>query len=96
MREKRHYLVIYDIRSPKRLRKVAKIAERYGQRVQYSVFELYTTMEVLKQLREEVREVLKEEDYAVYFVLCEKDWQKQQKFGPGHVQNPDELDYRII
>jgi CRISPR-associated protein Cas2 len=96
MREKRHYLVIYDIRSPKRLRKVAKIAERYGQRVQYSVFELYTSPEVLAQLRNEVREVLKEEDYAVYFVLCEKDWQKQQKFGPGYVQNPDELEYRII
>lgn len=32
-------LVVYDIASPKRLRKVAKVMQGYGVRVQKSVFE---------------------------------------------------------
>ncbi len=33
------YLVSYDICDPKRLRRVAKILEGFGTRLQYSVFE---------------------------------------------------------
>ena len=33
------YIVSYDISDPKRLRKVAKILEGYGSRIQFSVFE---------------------------------------------------------
>ena len=33
------YLVSYDITSDKRRRKIAKILENYGKRIQYSVFE---------------------------------------------------------
>jgi CRISPR-associated protein Cas2 len=33
-----HYLVAYDIRAPKRLRRVAKVLEDFGLRVQKSVF----------------------------------------------------------
>ena len=35
---RRRYLIAYDISNPKRLRKVIKIMEAYGQRLQYSVF----------------------------------------------------------
>lgn len=35
---RRRYLIAYDICEPKRLRKVIKIMESYGQRLQYSVF----------------------------------------------------------
>ncbi|EMN95623.1 CRISPR-associated endoribonuclease Cas2-like protein, partial [Leptospira interrogans serovar Medanensis str. UT053] len=34
-------LVSYDIREPKRLRRVAKIMEGFGERIQYSVFRIY-------------------------------------------------------
>ena len=32
------YLIAYDICNPRRLRRVVKIMEAYGQRLQYSVF----------------------------------------------------------
>ena len=36
----RHYLIIYDITDNKRLQKIAKIMEDYGERIQRSVFEI--------------------------------------------------------
>lgn len=35
---RRRHLIAYDISDPKRLRRVIKIMEGYGQRLQYSVF----------------------------------------------------------
>ena len=35
---RRRFLIAYDIASPKRLRRVCKIMEAYGERLQYSVF----------------------------------------------------------
>jgi CRISPR-associated protein Cas2 len=35
---RRRYLIGYDIADPRRLRKVIKVMESYGQRLQYSVF----------------------------------------------------------
>lgn len=38
MRGRRRYLVSYDIRDPKRLRRVHKVMKAYGWPMQYSVF----------------------------------------------------------
>jgi CRISPR-associated protein Cas2 len=35
---RRRYIIAYDIREPGRLRRVCKIMEEYGERLQYSVF----------------------------------------------------------
>lgn len=35
---RRRYLIAYDICDPKRLRRVIKVMESFGQRLQYSVF----------------------------------------------------------
>lgn len=35
---RRRFLVAYDIREPKRLRRVCKLMEAHGDRMQYSVF----------------------------------------------------------
>lgn len=35
---RRRHLIAYDIRDPKRLRRVCKTMEEYGERLQYSVF----------------------------------------------------------
>jgi CRISPR-associated protein Cas2 len=35
---RRRYLIAYDICEPRRLRRVCKIMEEYGERLQYSVF----------------------------------------------------------
>ena len=35
---RRRYLIAYDITEPRRLRRVCKTMEEYGERLQYSVF----------------------------------------------------------
>lgn len=35
---RRRFLMAYDISDPKRLRRVCKVMESYGERLQYSVF----------------------------------------------------------
>ncbi len=35
---RRRYLIAYDISDPRRLRRVIKVMESYGDRLQYSVF----------------------------------------------------------
>jgi CRISPR-associated protein Cas2 len=35
---RRRFLIAYDIREPKRLRRVCRTMEEYGERLQYSVF----------------------------------------------------------
>lgn len=35
---RRRFLIAYDIREPKRLRRVCKTMEEFGERLQYSVF----------------------------------------------------------
>lgn len=44
------YLITYDIADPKRLRRICRILEAYGTRVQYSVFECPIETRTLLQL----------------------------------------------
>lgn len=76
------YLCIYDIRHPKRLRRVAKIMEKFAIRVQYSVFEFEGNTTLMNLMRELLQEVIDhEEDSLMFFPLCEKDWQKRVGIG---------------
>lgn len=56
------HLVAYDIREPSRLRKVAKICEDYGLRVEYSVFECDLTEELFMRMWADLSEVIDEDD----------------------------------
>jgi len=75
------WVVLYDIRNPKRLRKVAKIMESYGVRVQKSVFEVLAPSDVINRLRYRIQKVIHVEDYILYINVCEEDWQNQIKYG---------------
>ncbi len=75
------WVVLYDIRNPKRLRKVAKIMEYYGIRVQKSVFEIFAEKDVIERLRHRIQKVIHVEDYVLYINICEEDWQNQLKYG---------------
>ena len=90
-----HWLVIYDIRDEKRLRRVAKIAENYGLRVQRSVFEMECDRKTIDRLRAELQKIIEEEDYIVYFKLCEPDWQKREKYGVGRYNEEANKEYYI-
>ena len=62
------YLVSYDICDPKRLRRVAKVLEGFGTRLQYSVFECPLNDMRLAELKAELAPVLNLEQDQVLFV----------------------------
>ncbi len=95
MRMKR-WLIIYDIRDPKRLRRVAKTVENYGIRVQKSVFETIADERTIEILRKQLTEIIEEEDFVVYFDICDTDWQKKRKYGPGKFEESEEKSYYIV
>ncbi len=74
------YVLAYDISTEskageKRLRKMAKICENYGQRVQKSVFEFQVEEKKFLQLKNEVLKNMKEDEDAVriYRILEPRD-----------------------
>lgn len=68
---KLHWLVIYDIREPKRWRKAYKLLRGYGQRIQYSVFRCSLTLREHEKLRWELEKRLDAEDSVLFIGLCE-------------------------
>jgi CRISPR-associated protein Cas2 len=65
-------VMVYDIPNDKRRAKVAKLLESLGERVQYSVFELYLTRPELERLIKRMRKIIAEkEDSIRIYDLCE-------------------------
>lgn len=62
------YLVCYDIRDPKRLRRIHKFMKAYGEGWQYSVF--YCTLKAIDRVRLEngVRELMNHKEDQVLIV----------------------------
>jgi CRISPR-associated protein Cas2 len=70
MATKHWHLVSYDVRDPKRLRKVAKLLEGYGVRLQYSVFRCRLDREMLEQLHWRLNQIMEAEDDLLVIPLC--------------------------
>jgi len=64
------YLVAYDVREPRRLRRVAKQLEGYGQRLQYSLFRCRLHSRELERLQWELAKILEAEDDLLVIGLC--------------------------
>jgi len=64
----RAYLVCYDISTPKRLRRVAKILEGYGIRIQESVFFCKLSDTMRARLNQEVTQVINHQDDQIVLV----------------------------
>ena len=84
------YLVAYDIRQPKRLRKVAKTCEDYGIRVEYSVFECDLSEELFKSLWADLAAIIDDdEDSLLSYRICGACVQQIESMGnvvrPGKV-----------
>ena len=63
-------VVSYDIVDDTRRNKVAKVLLDYGERVQYSVFEI-TLMEMIPEIKEKISNLINtEEDNVRYYLLC--------------------------
>ena len=91
-----HIVVMYDIRKPSRLKKVAKELEGFGERMQYSVFECRLTPEGLDELLVTIdRLILQDVDSVRYYFLCAKDNVVIVGAGGG-ADLPEADDYAII
>lgn len=91
------WLIIYDISDVRRLAKVAKILTEYAVRVQKSVFEFEGNNKSIKRIRYRINKAIEEdEDYIVYFNICESDWQKKVKYGPKVNEEVEEQAYYIL
>jgi len=67
------FLVCYDISSPRRLYRVAKILQGYGCRLQLSVFECPLDRQRLAEVKMKLSDVLHHEEDQVLFVSLGKE-----------------------
>ncbi len=70
--DERWYLVSYDVRDPKRLRRAAKLVEGFGHRLQYSVFRCWMSGRSAQELRWKLTELLEPEDDVLLIPLCSR------------------------
>lgn len=66
------HLVTYDVRDDKRLRRVARLLESYGERLQYSVFRCHLTDREMQRLRWELAKAMAADDDLLIIGLCER------------------------
>lgn len=88
-------LVTYDVSTEgtsgkKRLRRIAKICENYGQRVQNSVFECLVDPAQWTQLRQRLIEEIEPEKDSLRFYFLGKNWQNRvEHLGAKPGYNPE-------
>lgn len=71
-RAKRKFCIIaYDIVEDRKRNKISKILEKYGIRINYSVFECMLSDSDLIRIQEEISEWIDpKEDMIIYYQLC--------------------------
>lgn len=90
-----YVLVTYDVFTgdaggPRRLRQVAKLCERYGQRVQYSTFECLITPADYANLKHEIERVIDCDHDGVRFYNLGKHWDSRvESVGRNTAYNPE-------
>ena len=87
-------LVSYDVakndNGPRRLRRVAKTCQNYGQRVQYSVFECLVDPAQWATLRAQLTQVIDPEFDSLRFYFLGANWkQRVEHIGAKDVQDPE-------
>ena len=87
------YLVTYDIADDQRRTKVAKILEDFGDRVQYSVFEMaLERSEQLDEMRSRLEQVLDPQTDGVrIYLLCQGCRAKIGILGQGTVYTDEKV-----
>jgi len=75
-------LVSYDVstidkKGQRRLRKVAKVCQNYGQRVQYSVFECMVDPAQWTALRQRLIDAIKPEEDSLRFYFLGSNWKRR-------------------
>lgn len=89
-------LLSYDVVNDKRRTKLAKYLQNYGQRVQYSVFEIFEEEDDLKVLFTELQKFINpEEDSLRMYTLCQGCRKKIMTTGKEN-KNDFESQYIVI
>ncbi len=89
------YLISYDISDEKRLRKMAKLLEDYGYRVQKSVFECFLTESMYEELKRKIKLLIKEnEDRVRIYQIC-RHCRKRAEIS-GFAEVPEEEEFVIV
>ena len=85
------YLICFDVREAKRLRRISNELENFGKRVQRSVFECHLEAAQVQELQQRLADLLEPlEDQVRYYRLCGKDKQKIIIDGAGQLSSdPD-------
>lgn len=86
-------LITYDVNTEtlagqKRLRKVAKVCQNYGQRVQNSVFECIIDTARLKELQAKLEDLMNKDTDSIRYYYLGDHWRKRVE----HVGAKDSLD----
>lgn len=74
------YVAAYDIADDRRRRRVARVLEEYGHRVQESVFVVSVTPDDIKELRRQLGEHLSKEDEFDLFPVDERGSRKHWRW----------------
>lgn len=88
-------LVTYDVRTDteggqRRLRRVAKACENYGQRVQKSVFECLVEPAQWTTLRQRLLNEIKEDEDSLRFYFLGKNWKiRMECLGANIAYDPE-------
>lgn len=86
------YLICYDIRNPKRLRRTAKKLENYGIRVQKSFFQCEMSSAMLDELVKDIKGVINlKVDYFFIYPICEKCAKKVVIDGKGSTMDLEDF-----
>ena len=74
-------VVAYDVRDRRRLRRVAKMMEQYGSRVQRSVFECRLGKERMMCLLADIKRVInRRQDKVTLITLCQSCVHRSERF----------------
>ena len=77
-------IVTYDISSPKRLARVARLMKNYGGRVQKSIFECEINDKLYLEMKVKIEKILNMEvDSVRYYFLCERCRERIEISGTG-------------
>lgn len=88
-------LVSYDVSTvdsggKKRLRKVAKECQNYGQRMQNSVFEIDVDYGIFLKVKDRLLKIIDENSDSLRFYYLGKNWQRRiEHFGAKQTYDPE-------
>lgn len=87
------YIISYDITEDKLRNKLAKFIEKWGNRRQYSVWEIDNSPRILRIVKEEInfnfKKKFKKTDSVIIFYVCPSCQKKMIKFGKEKLESEE-------